>query len=165
MGKATRNSRNEYIHNFARTCQGQLGIRSSSFYDYEEAESLAMDLHRRGILIRVSSHLENQDRGDDFYGRLACCGVGSARRPGSRMTIDLLGKINTDQDHWLSFFEDQDGFAAVRALAAYAVVAAMVDNILADNQKASEEDLYIDTELGKIQEQFDENLGVPRLKR
>ena len=112
MGKQTRQSRNEYIHNFARTAAGHVGVKAGRF-DCADAAAVAIELKNRGFMVRVYAHLI--DRDDELIGRLACCGVnGQTATNFSRVAVADVSSNNGD---WLAFLAEHDTRVLVMQLA------------------------------------------------
>ena len=125
MGK--RINRQKYIHDFARTVMGQLGIRSLDFRKENSAADIARTLAKE-YWIDVGAYLTNR-HSDSTCGKLASCGVDKgdryiAERHNGVLLHEVVGE--------LIFSEYRMGCVILLQTAAAALLAAMADNIWAD---------------------------------
>lgn len=131
-------NRQKYIHDFARTAMGQLGIRS---LDYRKENSVADVAHAlaKDHWITVIGHL-SWHHSDATCGTLAACGIGYdvsslAEEKGGVSMLEVAG------ERWLD--EKYSGRLLLVRVATAAILAAMVENIWADlNRHNAEAEHY-----------------------
>lgn len=147
MGKETTASRNQYIHNYARTLAGQLHIKSRGFTDDFNVLAIAEKLYR-GYSGRIHrDHIWKLD--DAAVGRLACCGTGDfARSPRPGVTVEQIVAFRHEEERVETLIR-KESRDFVETLACYSIIAAMADNIWSDVEMIREEDRRTDEEFDR----------------
>ena len=129
-------NRQKYIHNFARTLMGQLGIGAHSFDNilefgfgmsgrYGLLECELCSKYARVVFERV--HKLN----DSVRGRLGACGVAATDSHYGKTSLQVAVHYATIYGGW-STHDSLSGDRILSSLGAASVLAAMVDNVIED---------------------------------
>jgi len=134
MGPQTAEERQKYLHNFARTLAGQLGLQTRPFVHYKSAAQIAQKIlydHNARVWERVNT------LSDETIGKLACGGNNASE----------VNRVSFQDVHegrvWLQ--QDYPGLGIVRVVAVTSIIAAIADNFWTDIQKQKRKnDTFVD---------------------
>ncbi|MDB5189774.1 MAG: hypothetical protein JWN49_100 [Parcubacteria group bacterium] len=144
MGRQTDAQRQTYIHNFARTLMGQLGITAATYEPCLEATNIhdtidakcrariAYALIKAGFTMEIHHVLEAQS--DNVIGRLAMAAPGFLPNNGG-----LIGTMTIESILNFAYTQSSFEFAGritVFRIAFGGIIAAMADNIYLDLRKS-----------------------------
>lgn len=132
-------NRQKYIHDFARTTMGQLGIRSLNFRKEDSVGHVARKLGREYWLTTMV-HLQ-QRHSDTTHGNLAACGLGEDACYLAEPKTEGVKMCEVVGVDWLN--AKYSGRLIMVRTASAALLAAMADNIWADlNRHNAEAEHY-----------------------
>ncbi len=132
--------RRKYIHDYARTLMGRLGIKYESFSGEQNAVDVARLLLKR-CGREVYAFIDNEN--DEVQGALALCGVGREELA-NHSSMPHWGEPQVAMfqvyggPHWLD--GEDHGEALILRMTSVAVIAAMADNIWTEIQKKKARD-------------------------
>lgn len=134
--------RQRYVHNFAATLAGQIGMRwkelEKEFENKQSPIEIAQWLLKSKYAQEIYMRLDNQS--DELLGKLVVGGVGESDRSWPRNGVAMFEVYGGE--HWLSGKDDGESLAL--RIASVAVIAAMADNIWADLEKKKARDVHFE---------------------